>query len=312
MKDGDYINILAPMKSKLKLKGNALMLFALIHGYSKDGKNTCRVSLSYMAEWLDTDKAAVSKLINRLAKAGYINKLEYYSGGVKCFEYTANYEAMLVRSIRGEEMGLDRVSEHGSCQNDNGCQNDKKPLSKRQKTVVKMTTNNKNIIIYNNFFCASPAQQEEEKKNFYKDFFFRNAADPASEVERFIAYNNSLEWRNSEGRAYDTPEKRMGLARLWSFKQEGEWSRPDYLQVVEAIYKSACRDNIEGVEAIIDHKVVMSWDGKRSKWVWSVTPAARRWIESNAPLVHQHLDPMLNGIRAEFRMIKQVNNFKNE
>ena len=38
MKDGDYINILAPMKSKLKLKGNALMLFALIHGYSKDGK----------------------------------------------------------------------------------------------------------------------------------------------------------------------------------------------------------------------------------------------------------------------------------
>ena len=44
MKDGDYINILAPMKSKLKLKGNALMLFALIHGYSKDGKNTCRAT----------------------------------------------------------------------------------------------------------------------------------------------------------------------------------------------------------------------------------------------------------------------------
>ena len=60
MKDSDYMIILAPMKSKLKLKGNALMLFALIHGYSKEGKNTCRVSLAYLAEGLDTDKAAIS------------------------------------------------------------------------------------------------------------------------------------------------------------------------------------------------------------------------------------------------------------
>ena len=304
MKDGDYINILAPMKSKLKLKGNALMLFALIHGYSKDGKNTCRVSLSYMAEWLDTDKAAVSKLISKLAKAGYINKLEYYSGGVKCFEYTANYEAMLVRSIRGEAMGLESPSVKGGCQNDNGCQNDKKGLSKRQKSVVKMTTNNKDIIIYNNFFCAEPAQQEEEKKNFYKDFFFRNAADPAAEVERFIAYNDSLGWRTYDGRTYETPEKRLGLARLWNFKQEGQWSRPDYLKVIEAIYKSACQNNIEGVEAIIDHKVAMTWDGKQQIWRWAVTPEARRWIETNSILVHKHLDPITRGIRVKWDMIK--------
>lgn len=167
-----------------------------------------------------------------------------------------------------------------------------------------MTTNNKDIIIYNNFFCAEPAQQEEEKKNFYKDFFFRNAADPAAEVERFIAYNDSLEWCNSEGRTYETPEKRLGLARLWNFKQEGQWSRPDYLKVVEAIYKSACRDNIEGVEAIINHKVVMVWDGRESKWIWSVTPEARRWIESNANLVHQHLDPMTAGRTVRWNMIK--------
>ena len=77
MKEGDYINILAPMRSTLKLKGNALMLFALIHGYSKDSVNRCRVSLAYMAEWLDTDKAAISKLINKLSNAGYINNTLY-------------------------------------------------------------------------------------------------------------------------------------------------------------------------------------------------------------------------------------------
>ncbi len=291
------------MKSKLKLKGNALLLFALIHGYSKDGKNKCRVSLSYMAEWLDTDKAAVSKLITKLEKAGYINKLEYHIGGVKCYEYTANYEAMLARSIRGESMGLESTPAQEGCQNDNGCQNDKKGLSKRQKRVVKMTTNNKDIIIYNNFSCALPAEQEEEKKNFYKDFFFRNAADPAAEVERFIAWNDSMGWRNSDGRTFETPEKRLGLARLWNFKQEGQWARPDYLQAVEAIYKSACNDDIEGVEVIINHKVAMVWNGMLNKWEWSVTPDARRWIETHSGLVHKHLDRMTAGKGVRWKMI---------
>ena len=293
MKDSDYMIILAPMKSKLKLKGNALMLFALIHGYSKEGKNTCRVSLAYLAEWLDTDKAAISKLINKLAKAGYINKLEYYSGGVKCFEYTANYEAMLVKAIQGEPMGLESPFVKGGCQNDNGCQNDKKGLSKRQKRVVKMTTNNKDIIIYNNYSCASPAQQEEEKKNFYKIFFFKNAADPGAEVERFIAYNDSLEWRNEKGRTYDTPESRLGLARFWEIKTEGQWARPEYLKAVKAIYDEAIQENIEGGEVLIDHKVNLKWDGRTRKWEWEVTPEAYQWIQENFDLVKKHIKPIL-------------------
>ena len=293
MKDSDYMIILAPMKSKLKLKGNALMLFALIHGYSKEGKNTCRVSLAYLAEWLDTDKAAISKLINKLAKAGYINKLEYYSGGVKCFEYTANYEAMLVKAIQGEPMGLEGPSVKGGCQNDNRCQNDKKGLSKRQQKVVKMTTNNNNIIIYNNFSCAEPAQQEEEKKNFYKIFFFKNAADPAAEVERFVAFNEAHGWANNEGKPYDTPDKRLGLAGFWEFKAEGHWARPEYLKAVKAIYDEAIKENIEGVEVLIDHRVNLSWNGRERKWEWSSTQAAYQWIQENFELVKKHIKPML-------------------
>lgn len=293
MKDSDYIIILAPMKSKLKLKGNALMLFALIHGYSKEGKNTCRVSLSYMAEWLDTDKSAVSKLINKLSKAGYINKLEYYSGGVKCFEYTANYEAMLVKAMRGEAMGLEGPSIKGGCQNDNGCQNDQKGLSKRPKSVVKMTTNNKDIIIYNNFYCAEPAQQEEEKKNFYKLFFWKNAADPAAEVEKFIDYNNSLQWRNDKGRVYETPEQRLSLAGLWQFKTEGQWARADYLEALKSIVNNFPSDS--GVEVLINHKVNLVWDGRQGKWFWKVTAEARKWIEANRDIVHKFLDPVTRG-----------------
>lgn len=307
MKDGDYINILAPMKSKLKLKGNALMLFALIHGYSKDGKNTCRVSLSYMAEWLDTDKSAASKLINKLAKAGYINKLEYYSGGVKCFEYTANYEAMLVKAMRGEAMGLESPSVKGGCQNDNGCQNDQKGLSKRPKRVVKMTTNNKDIIIYNNYSCAEPAQQEKEKKDFYKIFFFRFAADPAVEVQRFISYNESLQWRNEAGREYNTPAQRQGLAGLWKIQEVQPGTRLTYLKAVKALYDEAVSMGIEGAEVMVNHAIDLVWNGRISKWVWMITREAQEWLSSSKEahdLAHKHLDPMLKGFKAEFRLIQ--------
>lgn len=300
MKEGDYINILAPMRSTLKLKGNALLLFALIHGYSKDQVGRCRASLSYMAEWLDTDKAAVSKLINKLSKAGYINKLEYYSGGVKCFEYTANYEAMLVKAMRGEPMGLESPSIKGSCQNDNGCQNDKKGLSKRQKSVVKMTTKNNNIIIYNNFFSAEPAQQEEEKKNFYKLFFWKNAADPSAEVEKFIDYNNSLQWRNEKGRVFETPEQRLSLAGLWQVKSEGQWARTDYLTAIKAIVDESPSES--GVEVLINHKVNLVWDGRQNKWFWKATAEARKWVEQNKALVHKHLDPVTKGKTVTWEM----------
>lgn len=303
MKEGDYINILAPMRSTLKLKGNALMLFALIHGYSKDNVNRCRVSLAYMAEWLATDKSAISKLINKLSKAGYINKLEYYSGGVKCFEYTANYEAMLVKAAKGEPIGLESASVKEGCQNDNGCQNDQKGLSKRPKRVVKMTTNNKDIIIYNNFFSADIAQQQEEKRNFYTEFFFRNAADPANEVEKFIAYNNSLQWRNEKGRVYETPEQRLGLATLWEFKTEGQWARPDYLDAVTQIYRIAVERNLEGVEAIINHKVRMTWDGRMQCWTWHATAEARRWIEANQDMVRKAIYPMTKSYRITWNML---------
>lgn len=295
------------MRSTLKLKGNALMLFALIHGYSKDQVNRCRVSLAYMAEWLDTDKAAISKLINKLSKAGYINKLEYYNGGVKCFEYTANYESMLVKAMAGDPMGLERLSVQGSCQSDNGCQNDKKRLSKRQKSVVKMTTNNKDIIIYNNFSCSSPLQQEQEKKDFYIDFFWRNAADPADEVQKFIAYNDSHQWRNEKGRVYETPEQRLSLAKLWQFKSEGQWARPEYLDALKVIYEEAVQQKLEGVEALLNHHVTLTWDGKAQCWVWYATCEARKWLEANREMVQRQLYPMTRGARVTWHMILQIN-----
>lgn len=302
IKDNDYMVTLAPMKRKLKLKGHALDLFAIIYGYSKDGESTCRASLTYLAEWLDTDKHAVSKILKRLVDAGYINRIEYRRGDMKCYEYTSNYGAMLAKAERGEPMGLPtakRVVKNTTVvkMTQKGCKND-------NETVVKMTTNNLDNNIYTSFSSYSPEQQEKEKRDFYNSFFFRNAADPAAEVERFIAYNDCHGWSQQDGKTFETPEKRLNLAKLWSFRQEGQWARADYLKAVEGIYKAAVREGIEGVEVIINHKIVMTWDGRETRWLWSVTPEAKAWIEANSAMVRKHLDSMVSGRRVSWNIIK--------
>ena len=136
-------------------------------------------------------------------------------------------------------------------------------------------------------------EQEQEKKSFYNQFFFRNAADPAAEVERFVAFNDAHGWANTDGKPYDSPEKRLGLSRLWEFKAEGQWARPEYVKAVKAIYDEAIQENIEGVEVLIDQRVNLKWNGRTQVWEWEITTAAHQWVQEHFELVKKHIKPIL-------------------
>ena len=112
-------------------------------------------------------------------------------------------------------------------------------------------------------------------------------------MEKFVAYNDSLEWRNEKGRTYETPDSRLALARFWSFKEEGQWARPEYVKAVKAIYDEAIKENIEGVEVLIDHKVNLRWNGKTQSWEWEITVAAHQWVKEHFDLVKKHIKPIL-------------------
>ena len=173
------------MISDLHLKGNELLVFALIHGYTKGGSNTCRASLNYIANWIQTGKSAVIKAINNLEEAGYVNRHEYLEGRVKCVEYTTNYEALLLRSAQGEYISLETVKNaskmqrgvkmtpqqsafHEGCQNDTGVKMTTKGCQNDNGRGVKIAPNNiiDNIIYY--YSSRTREEQEEEKKNSLK------------------------------------------------------------------------------------------------------------------------------------------------
>lgn len=95
MKETDYITILSPMVSKLKLSGNNLIIFALIHGFSKDGEHSFNGSLEYICHWTNLSKSTVIATLKALADNGLINKKETIINNVKFCSYNTNYDKIL-------------------------------------------------------------------------------------------------------------------------------------------------------------------------------------------------------------------------
>lgn len=324
MKKNDYILIQAQMISDLHLKGNELLVFALIHGYTKGGSNTCRASLNYIANWVQTGKSAVIKAINNLEAAGYVNRHEYLEGNVKCVEYTTNYEALLLRSAQGEYISLEGVKKTsktqggvkmtpqqsavcGGCQNDTGVKMTTKGCQNDNGRGVKIAPN---IIIDNiiNYFSSrTREEQEKEKEEFFKIFFFRNSAVPADEVERFVAYNESHGWQTTAGVVYDTPEKRLALARLWKF-QDPDARRCDeaFLRSVENMYAEACDKAVEGCDVLLDSRMTFSFSKELDRFILTTsTREVSEWIERNLELAKFHILPLLGGKGLRYELAKK-------
>ena len=85
----NYIMIQGWMVTELELKGNELMIFAIIHGFSQDGETRFTGGLQYLADWTNSTKQGISKNLKSLVNKGYIAKEEKIINGVKFCEYYA-------------------------------------------------------------------------------------------------------------------------------------------------------------------------------------------------------------------------------
>ena len=140
-------------------------------------------------------------------------------------------------------------------------------------------------------------------KKFFKDFFLRGAADPAAEVERFIAYNNSLGWTNKDGRDYDTPEKRLGLAGFWDFKLgKAEGMRLEYVKGIKRIVE-AMEKKGESADVLLDPRFTIEWDRGADRWVWKISTEAHGWLTSSDDIsfiARQSMAPVFKGRHVTF------------
>ena len=307
MKKFDYIVIQAPMISELGLKGNSLLVFALIHSYTRDQKHTFRASLKDMAEWFTTSENAINSTLKALVKSGYINKL----GPNNAPEYTTNFEALMAKveaegALKTQKVYEQTAKKQKALLNQKGAQKAVehnttesvallKQYGKGTETVVSKTTESvaspiNKIIYINKYSCCYSAltdeQKQEEQKQFFKIFFFKGAADPAAEVQRFVGHNQANGWQGQRGQQFDTTDKRLGLADLWKF-QLGERKAKVFLKVWKDVYSKV--EALEGADVLLDPRTSFSYTD--SIMIINCTRAVKEFIESHL----EELEPIFVG-----------------
>ena len=135
-----YIVIQDWMISDLQLKGNELLTYALIYGFSQDGESEFKGSLKYISEFLGVSKRTAQRSIENLVDRGIVEKRVEEISGVKFNRYMAHEKA---------DTPIDKMTT-GYSQNDHG-------------GIVKMTTNNTNIYNTNNNTSNNTSNNTKDK-----------------------------------------------------------------------------------------------------------------------------------------------------
>lgn len=107
IKDENYINIQGWMVNELKLKGNELLLYALIYGFSQTEGQVYNGGLQYLADWTNSTKQGVIKNLKSLVEKGYIVKKEEKVNSVKfCEYYVTKFNGVLNKVEQGIKQSL--------------------------------------------------------------------------------------------------------------------------------------------------------------------------------------------------------------
>lgn len=90
VKDNNFIAIQGWMRTQLNLKGNELLIYALIYGFSQDGESRFKGSRKYIADWCGCSLDTVDRALGSLGNKGYLAKYPYTdASGNRLVDYVA-------------------------------------------------------------------------------------------------------------------------------------------------------------------------------------------------------------------------------
>jgi hypothetical protein len=90
IKDTNFVTIQGWMRTKLNLKGNELLIYALIYGFSQDGNSRFKGSRKYIADWCGCSLDTVDRALGSLVDKGLLAKYPYMDAhGSRLVDYVA-------------------------------------------------------------------------------------------------------------------------------------------------------------------------------------------------------------------------------
>lgn len=102
MKDNSYVVIQSFMLNDLHLKGNELIVYAVIYGYTQDGQHWYYGTRGHLAEWCGATKGTVTNCLNSLMEKGFIERREVQRPGYVEIQYQAKNCPTLPNFDRGD------------------------------------------------------------------------------------------------------------------------------------------------------------------------------------------------------------------
>lgn len=107
VKNENHIVIHGWMINELQLKGNELIVYAVIYGFSQDRQTKFKGSLQYLADWTGSTKQGVIKNLKSLVDKGHIAKEEHFINDVKyCEYYSTKFNGVLNTVEQGIKQSL--------------------------------------------------------------------------------------------------------------------------------------------------------------------------------------------------------------
>ena len=154
IKDNNYVNIQGWMVTQLGLKGNDLIVYAIIYGFSQDKDSTFKGSRQYLADWCNVTVRSIQNTLNNLMEMGLIKQTVHSKDN-------HNVEYAIIEP--SEKSSLDLVknfhepSEKSSPYNiDNKLEEDNKEFISKDINLGKPTTTKKS------------STEKEKKPNLYQ------------------------------------------------------------------------------------------------------------------------------------------------
>lgn len=155
-----YISIQGWMVEELKLKGNDLLVYAIIYGFSQDNESEFTGSLSYLARWCNSTKNGIQKNLKKLIDAKLISKKSTIKNGVKYCSYSCTPYNRVVHGVQQSCTGCTTELHGGiqqSCNNNIDINNrnktiedniDKKNSKKKSKIDIKIESIERKCLEY--------------------------------------------------------------------------------------------------------------------------------------------------------------------
>ena len=170
LKDDSNIQIYGWMATKLKLKGNELLIYAIIYSFSRNnkGEGVFNASIPYLQEWTNSTKRNIINCLNSLITKQLIIKTEDNSSKRKPNVYKINRK---IFHQTGEESSLEQVYKV----HQTGEESSLEQVYKVHQTGEESSPNNNiintkdNTIINTNNIATATDKEKEEILKTYTD-----------------------------------------------------------------------------------------------------------------------------------------------